>query len=394
KDLFDVAGVPTTAGSALRAQAVAKADSTVVSRLRAAGAVILGKSHTHEWALGTTSNNPHFGPARNPWDTDRIPGGSSGGNAAGLAARLFAGAVGSDTGGSVRIPAALCGVVGLKPTRGLVSLRGVVPLSWSLDHAGPMARTAEDAALLLDAIAGFDAGDPASRRPPEGPPVAPGLRGDPRGLAIGIPADYFWDEVVPEVAALCRQAVAVLEDAGARIVEVPPLGWRAAARASGRILLADAAAYHQATLAENAVAYGADVRARLETGLGLAGVDVARARREMDVWRRRLEDLFGHVDLLATPTTGNTAEPIAGIEGVAAAASLTARTSPFNLTGLPAASVPCGFTAAGLPVGLQLVGREWQEATVLRAAAAYQAVTEWHLRVPPVAAVTPPQGQH
>jgi aspartyl-tRNA(Asn)/glutamyl-tRNA(Gln) amidotransferase subunit A len=372
KDLLDVAGWPTLAGSPLRRGHRAAQDAAVVARLRAAGAHFLGKTATHEWALGTTTANPHFGPTRNPWDFARIPGGSSGGNGAGLAAELFPGAVGSDTGGSIRIPAALCGVVGLKPTRGRLPLEGVVPLAASLDHVGPMARSVADAqllmAVLLDEPAAGDAG-----------------RAGLRGMRVGWPGGYFAADVDADIATAVAAALREFEAAGAAVVDLPELDWRAAAAANGVLLLAEAAAYHRERLATAPGDFGADVRLRLERGAGLLPAAVGAARAVQAAWSARLADLFaGGVDFLLTPTTPRTAAPIAGIDGVQAARSLTAFTSIFNLTGLPAISVPCGFDARGLPIGLQLVGPFGADAALLAVAAAYQQRTDWHTRRPPI----------
>lgn len=395
KDLYDVQGVITTAGSVILKNNRAAEDSFVAARLRAAGAVFLGKTLTHEWALGTTSNNPHFGPTRNPWNPACIPGGSSGGNGAGLAAGMFAGSMGSDTGGSIRIPASLCGVVGLKPTRGRVSLRGVTPLAWTLDHAGPMTRSVGDAALMLNVVAGYDPLDPASVRAPEAD-FAAGLEDGVRGMRIGVPGDHFWDDLHPEVGPAVRAAIGVLSGLGAEVRELPPLrprsgqamNWAEAYQANVSILLAEAAAVHADHLQEMPESIGEDVLARLHMGEQVSGPEYAAARRRQAEWIRKLELELEvdagrkGVDVIVTPTTAIPAAPIEGVEGVTAARLLTRLTAPFNLTGLPAISVPCGFTRSGLPIGLQIVGPAWGEAIVLRAARAYEAATPWGERRP------------
>jgi aspartyl-tRNA(Asn)/glutamyl-tRNA(Gln) amidotransferase subunit A len=384
KDLFDVAGVRTTAGSPILSTNVPQADSAVAERLRAAGAVLLGKTHLHEWALGVTSINPHFGPCHNPWRTDHIAGGSSGGSAAAVAAGLCLGAFGSDTGGSIRIPAALCGVVGLKPTRGRVSLRGVIPLSWSLDHVGPLARTVRDVALLLQAVAGYDPADPTSVDVPVDDYVS-GLGRNVAGMRVLVPTNFFFERSSPEVAALVQDALDALAALGCHLIPVELPGIEDLGPASTRMNVSDAAAYHAQHLAERPADIGADVLARLRGGEATTGPDYARARQLQRIWRRTLATLLSGDTLLATPTTAIPAFPIAGADSVATAGRLTAFTAPFNLTGLPAISVPCGFTPSGLPVGLQLVGRPWTETLVLAVADAYEQATGWHTRRPLIA---------
>lgn len=383
KDLFDVRGLPTTAGSPIRTQALAEEDAAVTARLRAAGAVLLGKLNLHEWALGVTTVNPHFGPARNPWDPDRISGGSSGGSAAAIAARLCLGSVGSDTGGSARIPAALCGVVGLKPTYGRISLRGAIPLSWSLDHAGPMGPSVRDVALLLQALAGYDADDPASANVPVDDYLS--LDQSVAGLRLGVPVGYFFDDLHPEVETAVRAAIEELARLGMDIREVHLSEAEVAREASNVILLCEAFAYHRDRLRERPEAFGEDVRTRLQAGASMSGSDYALARRTQVVWGRQLDRLFEQVDILATPTTPIPApriEESTAAGAVSAAFHLARLTRPFNLAGVPALSLPCGFTQSGLPIGLQLISRAWSEATLLRVAHAYEQVTPWHTRFP------------
>jgi len=383
KDLFDVAGVRTTAGSKILADHVATADATVTEKLRAAGAVLLGKLNLHEWALGVTNVNPHFGPCRNPWCRDCIPGGSSGGAGAALAAGLCLGAFGSDTGGSIRIPAALCGVVGLKPTYGRISLRGVIPLSWSLDHAGPMARTVRDVALLLQATAGYDPADPVSADVPVDDYLT-GLDGGLAGMRLLVPQNFFFETSVAEVMRPVEAALRELERLGARLEPVNLPGIEELSAISGRMNVTDAATYHADHLRERPGDIGADVLARLRLGAEQPGREYALARQQQREWRRRLELLLAGETLLVTPTTPIPAPPLAGLEPLAAARQLTRFTAPFNFTGLPAISLPCGFTDEGLPVGLQIVGRPWTEASVLRAAQAYEAAFAPQRRRPPV----------
>jgi aspartyl-tRNA(Asn)/glutamyl-tRNA(Gln) amidotransferase subunit A len=376
KDLFDVAGLATTAGSVIRENAVAAEDAAVNVRLRAAGAILLGKLNMHEWAFGVTTINPHFGPARNPWDLERIPGGSSGGSAAAVAAGLCLASVGSDTGGSVRIPAALCGIVGLKPTYGRVSLRGVVPLSWSLDHAGPITRTVRDAALMLQVVAGHDPDDPASVDMPVDDYLS--LEQDVKGLRVGVPREYFFDSLDAEVASAARAAIDELARLGMDVREISLPETEAARQASVTVLVCDAFAYHRDRLREQPDDFGADVRTRLQEAVSISGSDYALARRTQAEWRQRLERLFYEVDILAMATTPIPAPRIDEADAVSAAFSLARLTRPFNLAGVPAISVPCGFTQSGLPIGLQLVSRAWSEATLLRAAYAYEQATAWH----------------
>ena len=387
KDLFDVAGVPTTAGSKLFARNIPTEDGEIARRLFAAGAVECGKTNLHEWAFGVTTDNPHFGPARNPWDLDRIPGGSSGGNGAALVAGLCFGTIGSDTGGSIRIPASLCGVVGLKPTYGRVSLRGAIPLAWSLDHPGPMTRTVRDAALLLQLIAGYDRGDPVSVDVPVDDYLAD-IESGVRGLRVGVVRGRFFERLAPneqpapDVAAAFRAAIETLESEGARIedVELPRTD---ELRGTQHVIIGtEAAAFHHDRIARDRASYGTDVAQRIETGGRHTGVAYATARRTRDELRRAYAEALGEWDAIALPTTPLTAPPRVGQDAVAAAATLTAYTSPFNLTGLPAISVPCGFDPHGLPIGLQLVARPWAEARLLRIARAYERATSWHERRP------------
>ncbi len=381
KDLFAVAGVRTTAGSKILAGNVSREDSDAAARLKAAGAVILGKLNLHEFAFGATGVNPHYGSARNPWDTECITGGSSSGSGAAVAASECLAALGTDTGGSIRIPASLCGVVGLKPTFGRVSRRGVIPLSWSLDHVGPLTRTVEDAAIVLQAIAGRDPLDASSAGEPV-PDYRAALRDGVGGLRLGVPREFSFEGLDPEVEAAVRKAIALLGEMGARVAEVPLPHIAEAPAAVTAIMLPEALAYHQKWVAERPDDYGDDVRYRLEMGALYSAVTHVQAQRfrEMIVqaWRR---DVFSKVDILATPTTLVPAPPI--LEGgLDATFSLIRLTNPLNLMGVPAISVPCGFTPPGLPIGLQLIGRWFDEATVLRAAHAYEQATDWHKRRP------------
>jgi len=375
KDLFDQEGVTTTAGSGLLRNNIAARDAAVTARLRSAGAVLVGKTNLHEWAFGVTTDNPHFGPARNPFAPDRIPGGSSGGNAVALATGMCFSSIGSDTGGSIRIPASLCGIVGLKPTCGRVSLRGAIPLSWTLDHAGPMTRSVRDAAITLAAIAGHDPADPSSVDRPVADYLADLERGV-RGIRVGLTVPYFFAQADPEVATAVRAAVAVLEAAGASVTEITLPRTSELRETQRTILGADAAAFHRERIAAHRDGYGVDVAARIDAGRAVTGADYAAARHTRDELIRAFDEVFGTIDVLALPSTPTVAPLREGADAVAAAARLTAFTSPFNLTGLPAISVPCGRDRGGLPIGLQLVSRRWDEALLLRVARAYERETE------------------
>ena len=380
KDLYDTAGVRTTGGSRIYADRVPEHDGVVVEKLRAAGAVFLGKLNLHEWALGVTNQNPHFGPACNPWDATRIPGGSSGGSAVAVAAGFAYMSPGSDTGGSIRIPASLCGVVGLKPTYGRVSLRGVIPLAWTLDHAGPLARTFGDLALSLATMAGHDELDPSSVDVATDD-YASGIEDGAKDVRFILPTNHFFDDVDPEVDAAVRDAARILTSLGASVTEMalPRVDLLAAQRV---ILLTDSAAAHRDHLRERAADIGTDVLTRLRTGQTFTGMDYAQARRDRDELRREWFALLREHDVILSPTTRIAAPLRDGQDAVATAQQLTANTAPFNLTGLPAISVPCGFTQAGLPIGLQLAAGPWQERMLLRAARAYEQATPWHERLP------------
>jgi len=381
KDLYETRGVRTTAGSKFFADYVPDTNATSVERLEAAGVVLLGKLNMHEIALGVTNNNPHFGACRNPWRLNLTPGGSSGGSAAALAAQLCLGSLGSDTGGSIRIPAALCGVVGLKPTFGRVSLRGVIPLSWNLDHPGPMARRVKDVALLLQAVAGYDPADPVSVEVPV-PDTLAELEAGVRGWRVALASDAFFTRADPEVLAAVRAAAQVFSDLGAQVREVEFPGGREAAQANGLMVTSDAAAFHGERLASHPEDFGEDVRQRLQSGAAYTSSEYVLARRTQVTLRRQFELFFDDFDILLTPTTPIAAPPLEGPDAVEQARTLTRFTAPFNLTGLPALSLPCGFSAEGLPLGLQIVARPWAEAAVLRAGQAYEGATEWHARRP------------
>lgn len=383
KDLFDVAGKPTSASSRVRRDHRAAADAQCVTRLRQAGAIIIGKTHTHEFAFGTLTPQ-----TRNPWNPDHVPGGSSGGSAAAVAAGCCALTLGSDTGGSIRIPAAACGVVGLKPSYGRVGGSGVTPLAWSLDHAGPITRTVRDAALLLGAIAGYDSHDPASVKLAV-PDYSAGLEEGVRGLRLGIPVNYYFDHVDGEVERCVRAAISRLVDLGGIPVEVELPHAELYLSTTNAIIMAEAAEYHHQTLCERAADYGDEVRALLEAGSLAPAIGYIRALRLRERIRRAWAETLTDVDVLLAPAIPGPAArrdqilfgwPDGRQEPVEHA--YVRLSCPANLTGLPALSLPCGFTDAGLPVGLQIIGGGFDEATVLRVGAAYEAATSWHEQTP------------
>ncbi|MHB8577093.1 MAG: amidase [Dehalococcoidia bacterium] len=388
KDLYATRGVRTAAGSKILGEWVPDEDATTTAKLRQAGAVLLGKLNTHEFAYGVTTNNPYFGPTRNPWDTDRIPGGSSGGSGAAVAADLAPLAMGTDTGGSIRIPASLCGTVGFKATHGRVSTYGIVPLSWSLDHAGPLTHTVQDAAIAMNVLAGYDPRDSMTAPVPV-PDFTAGIDAGVRGLRLGVPRTGFCDSLDPEVAAAFEAALAVFRGLGATVedMELPVLV--ANRSALGEILLAEARHYHAASLRDRPGDIGEDVLSRLNRRTDMSAEELVDAFRQRDAASRETAELLERFDALLTPTTRI---PAPGIlkgqtivlngEEVFAPNVLTTNTAPFNFTGTPALSLPCGFTASGLPIGLQIAGRRWDEPTVLRIGHAYERATPWHTRRP------------
>jgi aspartyl-tRNA(Asn)/glutamyl-tRNA(Gln) amidotransferase subunit A len=390
KDLMAVRGVARTNGSmAFEGDAPASTDATVVSRLRAAGAVVIGTTHLHELAFGPTGVNPGLGTPTNPWAADRVPGGSSSGSGAAVAARLVPAALGTDTGGSIRVPASFCGISGLKPTYGRVSRAGVTPLSWTLDHVGPLTRTAEDAALLLGVLAGHDPADPTSARVPVPDYVALLERGLP-GVRIGVPRGDCLAVADPEVVPAFDRALADLRSAGATVTDVAlPTLTPLTAAALGAIILTEASAALEPLIGARRERLG------LETHIYFEFAKVVTARHYVAAQRLRtrlyeeMRAVLERVDLLATPGTvlpapriGELQVRLDGVE-VGTTDAITRLTGPFNLTGLPALALPCGFTRGGLPISLQLVGRPFAEADVLAVGHAYQRATDWHRRLPP-----------
>jgi aspartyl-tRNA(Asn)/glutamyl-tRNA(Gln) amidotransferase subunit A len=388
KDLVDTKDIRTTCGSRILSDRIPTADATVAGRLREAGAVLLGKNALHEFAYGVTTDNPHYGATRNPWRLDRIPGGSSGGSSAAVAAGLGPASIGTDTGGSIRIPAALCGIVGLKPTYGRVSRRGVFPLSWSLDHIGPLTRTVQDAALVLQAIAGPDLEDPSTLGQVV-PDFTAGLGKPLTGLRVGVLADEHHSQVADDVRVAFRAAVDVLTHLGlvAEEVEFPRASEARAAAVA--ILLAEAASVHERWLRERAEEYGPETLALLRQGQFLTATQYLRAQRARTLIVRETAALLRRYAALVSPTIpvvapaiGQTTVTLGGRPGDARGA-LTRFVRLINFVGLPAITVPCGFGADDLPVGLQIVGRPMDEETILAIAHAYEQATPWHTRRPP-----------
>jgi aspartyl-tRNA(Asn)/glutamyl-tRNA(Gln) amidotransferase subunit A len=384
KDLYDTRGIRTTSGSKFFADNIPQEDAFVVQIIKKAGVQIVGKTNTHEIALGVTNNNPHFGACRNPWDITRTPGGSSGGSAVAVATGMALAALGTDTGGSIRIPASLCGVVGLKPTYGRVSLRGILPLSWNLDHAGPLTRKVEDAALMLQVMSGYDELDPASLKTLPGDYYSH-IKDEMSGRKIALAVGSYIDDADAEVLEAVRKAAKVFETQGVIIVEVNVDFLKEAAVANAIMTQADGAAFHRERMIEHLDWFGADVRQRLEIGAAFTSSEYALARRTQTKVKRRCEILFDEYDALILPTTPISAPVLEGENAIERARQLTRFTAPFNLTGLPALSVPCGFTKENLPIGLQIVSRSWNEAGVLRAGYAFQEATEWHKMKPAIA---------
>jgi len=389
KDLVDTVGVRTTAASGLFKDRIPTQDAEIVRRLKASGAVLLGKLNMHEFAYGGSSLISYFGAVRNPWDSAYNPGGSSGGSAAAVVAELCYGAIGSDTGGSIRIPAAYCGIVGLKPTYGRVSTRGVIPLAWSLDHMGPMTRTAMDAALMLHVIAGYDPEDTSSTDTPV-QDYAAGLEAETSHLRIGIPRAHFYEGLHPEIRATMDTALSVLARLTSSQHEIEISTANEMALTALLILKVEAYTYHRQYITKSPDLYQPETLKRIRAGAEKGASEYINARRQLDQSRRSISKVFDTLDLMVTPTTPipplTVSELLADLDQIRAKEVLAApNTRPFNLLGLPTVSVPCGFTSNGLPIGMQITGSLGGEATVLRLAHAYEQATEWHKRKPNLA---------
>jgi len=382
KDILDTTGIRTTAASAQYKDRIPTEDAEVVSRLRAAGAIILGKQNLHEFAYGGSSLISFFGETHNPWDVTRLTGGSSGGSAASVAAGLGFAAIGTDTAGSIRLPAAYCGVVGLKPTYGRVSARGVVPLSRSYDHVGPIANSVHDAALMLQVLAGYDASDPASIDVPV-PDFTSRLGPLPHGPRIGVPRAFFFDDLSPEIAAAIENAIHVFRELHAKFRDDVNLE----VSTDRTLSSAEAYAFHQPLLARSPELYQPATLTRIKSGESVVAADALRASRDLQTSRHAIRKIFNEVDVLLTPTVPI---PPPGIQELTEHPDklrpqeliMLRNTRPFNVWGIPAISVPCGFTKDGMPIGLQLAAAPWREDLVLQVAHAYEQATDWHKKSP------------
>ena len=381
KDLFETRGIKTTCGSKLMSDYVPITDCTTVKRLKEAGGIVIGKTNTHEFALGVISP-----PTRNPWNPTCIPGGSSGGSAAAVALSSAVATTGSDTGGSIRIPASCCGVVGLKPTYGLVSRAGVFPESWSLDHVGPITKRVEDAALMLSVMAGYDPADPTSAQTSL-PDYVASVYDKPLGMRIGVPKNYFFDGCEESVQRLVLDALKELEGLGFTLVEFEFPHISEIMFAYRAIVQSEASSFHETTLNTRAAELAGDARLFLDTGLFIPATAYIKAQRIRALVFTQIQNLFRDLDAIATPTL-----PLVAPEVEALPTNLVERrrkisgpmskyVSPFNLTGLPALSVPCGFIN-GLPAGLQLISKAFDEEKLLRIGYTYQQATDWHLQFP------------
>ncbi len=383
KDNIDTAGQRTTLGSRFHAERIPNNDAEVVRRLHRAGAVVIGKTNLHELAFGATTQNAHYGSCRNPWDPKTIPGGSSGGSGVAVAADMCDAALGTDTGGSVRIPAALTGIVGLRPTVGRISNRGTEPVAPQLDTVGPMARTVVEAARLYEAIAGYDPEDELSvDRPVESwcNTLPQGIG----GLRIGTPGASFFNGIDPEVAEAAHNATKTFADLGAHLCTVDIDEAHDLHARLKMLVPTNVAARNRERLANAPETLGADVRERMSLGLMTTGTDYADWLRLIERWCMRVRGLFEAVDVILTPTVGIPApKASAAADMIGTTGQLTRLTFVWSYAGVPALSVPCGFTSAALPVGLQLVGPQWSEARLLAIGAAYQEATDFHNRRPP-----------
>ena len=390
KDIIYVEGTRSTAGSNFFSDESPQFDAALVTKLRDAGAVIIGKTNLHEFAFGVTTENPHFGATANPWDTARVPGGSSGGSAAAVVAGCCAGALGSDTGGSIRIPAAVCGHVGLKPTFGRTSVHGVLALAQSLDTVGPMCRYVHDVALMLSVLAGYDLRDVHSENQPV-PDYTEGLDQPIHGRRAGVPKQHFFENLDSEVERVVGDAIKVLEGLGVEIFELDLPSAPAGHEVTLTLLTAEAGQFHQKRLAAHREDYGVDVRELLEQGLELSATDYVEAIRVREIAKREFVQAFDQVDCILSPTAPvpaplrSTHDLSGGSESNRIRPRLTRNTRLINLLGLPSISVPCGFvqvensdSKAGLPVGLQISGPWWSEKTLLQISHAYEQATPWH----------------
>jgi aspartyl-tRNA(Asn)/glutamyl-tRNA(Gln) amidotransferase subunit A len=374
KDNIDTAGVRTTGASQLFKDRVPAEDAEVVRRLKNAGAILLGKLNLHEFAYGGTSAVTYFGPVHNPWNPALTPGGSSGGPGAAIAADLCFASLGTDTAGSVRIPASYCGIVGLKPTYGRVSMRGVIPLSWSLDHVGPMCKTVEDTAMMLNVVAGYDPQDTTTVDIPV-PDYVRALGGPTSKFRLGLPRRPFFENLNPDVGKAIEAALVALRKLTGSMTDVslPPT-------ADGPVIFGvEAYTYHRQWITKTPQLYDPPIRAAIERGADIKADAYAQALRELAQSRRDIKKVFTNVDLLVLPTM---ADPPFKIEAGLTRNVSARNTLPFDIYGIPVISIPCGFTSTGLPIGLQIAGAPWAEPAVLALAHAYEQATEWHTRHP------------
>jgi aspartyl-tRNA(Asn)/glutamyl-tRNA(Gln) amidotransferase subunit A len=388
KDNVAVRGTRTTAGSKILADWIPESDATVATRLRQAGAIFIGKTNMHEFAWGGTSANPHYGAVRNPWNTERFPAGSSGGSAVAVAGRFCFGAVGTDTGGSIRLPSAINGIVGLRPSYGRVSNHGVIPLAWSMDTVGPMARTVEDCALMFGAMAGFDAKDAGSAA--RGcDDYLKGLADGCRHLRIGVVPGYFFEHLQAPVRAAVQAALATFVELGAQVIDVDIRNIHGNISAQLTIESAEPSTYHQRDLRERPQDYGDDVRTLLEAGELLLATHYLQAQRYRALLRSEFIEAFRSVDVFICPSLpfaatrmGETKVVIEPGQEEDMLSAIMQFTGVASLTGLPSLNVPCGFDPDGLPIGMQIIGRPFDEATLFRVGHAFQQATEFHARAP------------
>jgi aspartyl-tRNA(Asn)/glutamyl-tRNA(Gln) amidotransferase subunit A len=385
KDNIDVAGMRCTAGSGFFASRVAAADAGCIRKLRDAGAVVIGKTNMHEFAYGATNDNPFFGRCRNPWNPDRIPGGSSGGSAVAIATDTCVAALGSDTGGSGRIPAAFCGVTGFRPSHGTVSSTGVFPVARSFDTVSIMARQVGDVAAVFGVIAGYDPDDPRSvREPTDRPSGSAGATG--AGLKIGLLDTADVADTENEISAAIAGAADVFDSAGHRVTKITVPGLAEAFDACDTIMKCEALAVHRERLENDPEGFGEDTRRRLELGRRITASSLAEAYDYQAIWARRIEKLFSELDFLILPTAPVSPPLAQGAETVSTTAQVARLTYPWSLAKVPALSVPCGHTSAGLPIGMQIAGARFRDADLLTLGRQYQQMTEWHLLRPPEAA--------
>ncbi|HVY07612.1 MAG TPA: amidase [Burkholderiales bacterium] len=390
KDNLAVKGTRTTAGSKVLADWMPGHDATVTERLRRAGAIFVGKLNMHEFAWGGTTDNPHYGACRNPWDTERFPAGSSGGSGVAVAARTCYGAIGTDTGGSIRLPSAINGVVGIRPTYGRVSNHGIIPLAWSMDTAGPMTRTVEDCAIMFNTIAGHDAKDSSTSRAPVSDYTA-GLQLGVKGLRIGVVPGYFFHHLQPPVHDAVKGALKTLEGLGADVVDVNIENIHGNISAQLTIESAEPSTYHQRWLREQPQNYGEDVRSLLEIGEMLLATHYLQAQRYRTLLRQEFMEAFKKVDVFICPTLPVTATKVGamkviienGVEEDMLSAIMQFTGVP-SLTGLPSLNVPCGFDGDGLPVGMQIIGKPFDEAFLFRIGSAFQSATDFHKKAPKI----------